>query len=184
MNSTTPIKEAEKVHQLLQHFKKDNSRKGKRNYLLFMFGIHTGLRITDILEVRKSMIEGNYLSLKADKRSKEKRIPLSEQLMNELEPYLLQLNDEDYLFSGSNRTEPLTRARAYQILNEAGNANGLSNIGTHTLRKTFGYHLYLQTKDLEKVKLAMGYEYCDTTLIDYLNIRDLLIEDIMSDFSL
>ena len=37
---------------------------------------------------------------------------------------------------------------AYRILCEATEACGIREVGTHTLRKTVGYHLYLDTKDV------------------------------------
>jgi integrase len=45
-------------------------------------------------------------------------------------------NQADYIYS-----KPMTRERAWQIISEACHAVGLSgNYGTHTLRKTWGYH--------------------------------------------
>ncbi|PWK14310.1 hypothetical protein C7459_10564 [Tumebacillus permanentifrigoris] len=41
-----------------------------------------------------------------------------------------------------------TRVQAYRIMNTVANKVGLDEIGTHTLRKTFGYHLYQKTKDV------------------------------------
>ena len=43
------------------------------------------------------------------------------------------------------------------ILREVGKKFGLESIGTHTLRKTFGYFLYKQTKDILVVKEVLGH---------------------------
>ncbi|QSX06445.1 tyrosine-type recombinase/integrase [Sedimentibacter sp. zth1] len=43
---------------------------------------------------------------------------------------------------------PLSRQRVYDILNKVADTLNISKIGTHTLRKTFGYHFYQQTKDV------------------------------------
>ena len=37
--------------------------------------------------------------------------------------------------------------RAYYILRAAAQDNDLDEIGTHNLRKTFGYHVYQEEKD-------------------------------------
>ncbi|MFJ7183812.1 tyrosine-type recombinase/integrase [Lysinibacillus xylanilyticus] len=47
---------------------------------------------------------------------------------------------------GSNR--PIDRSTAYRILREAAEACRIQEIGTHTLRKTFGYHFYQQTQEV------------------------------------
>ncbi|MFN1751427.1 site-specific integrase, partial [Staphylococcus aureus] len=36
----------------------------------------------------------------------------------------------------------------YRILNHSAKSIGLSEIGTHSMRKTFGYHYYKKTKDV------------------------------------
>ena len=48
--------------------------------------------------------------------------------------------------------KPITRQQAYKILNDAAGKFGVERIGTHTLRKTFGYHFYQQTKDIATLK--------------------------------
>lgn len=53
------------------------------------------------------------------------------------------MNDDDYLFqSRKGVNSPISRIQAYRILNNAAHKIGLDEIGTHTLRKTFGYWHY------------------------------------------
>ena len=50
---------------------------------------------------------------------------------------------EQYLFQSKKNPQPITRQQAYRIINQAGKEVGIpGKIGTHTLRKTFGYHAY------------------------------------------
>ena len=66
-----------------------------------------------------------------------------------LSPYIEDKEDQEYLFkSRQGKNKPITRGRAYAILRAAALANGLDEIGTHTLRKTFGYHVYQEEKDV------------------------------------
>ncbi|MDI6508921.1 tyrosine-type recombinase/integrase, partial [Bacillus wiedmannii] len=44
--------------------------------------------------------------------------------------------------------KPITKVQAYRILNNCADMVGLENIGTHSMRKTFGYHYYKKTKDV------------------------------------
>ena len=55
----------------------------------------------------------------------------------------MTLEESDYLFKSRKNNNPITRQQAYRIINQAAREVGIEgNIGTHTLRKTFGYHAY------------------------------------------
>ena len=59
---------------------------------------------------------------------------------------------------------PITRQQAYNILSQASSAFGLDSIGTHTLRKTFGYHMYQQTHDAVTIKEILNHSDISVTL--------------------
>ena len=77
--------------------------------------------------------------------------------------------------------KPITRQRAYTILRDAADEFGLDSIGCHTLRKTFGYHLYKKTKDAITIKEILNHSSISVTL-RYIGInqdrKDNLIEEI------
>jgi integrase len=53
------------------------------------------------------------------------------------------VKSEEPLFpSRKGHYKPLSRVQAWNILSSVGQLVGLNNMGTHTLRKTFGYHIY------------------------------------------
>ncbi len=54
----------------------------------------------------------------------------------------------EYLFGRKRINKPISRSMAFKILRAAAEHVGLDEIGTHMLRKTFGYHFYKQTKDV------------------------------------
>jgi integrase len=73
--------------------------------------------------------------------------------------------DDEYLIKSRNEeNKPLTRFMAYKILSEAGKSFGLERIGTHTLRKTFGYHYYKQTKDVALLQKMFNHSDPSITL--------------------
>jgi len=49
-------------------------------------------------------------------------------------------------------------------LNEAAAVVGLAEIGTHTLRKTFAYHVFSATKNLTLVQKLLNHSSPATTL--------------------
>ena len=64
--------------------------------------------------------------------------------------------------NGINR--PLTRVQAYNILKEVGEEFGVENLGTHTMRKTFGYHYYKKTKDVATLMKMFNHSDPSITL--------------------
>ncbi|MGE6721076.1 site-specific integrase [Peribacillus frigoritolerans] len=146
MNFVQPIRDPE-IIQDIERFLKE---KQVRDYIMFILGIYTALRISDILRLRVKDLRGKqYLTIKEKKTMKGRTIALHPIVKRELKKYLTDKPDNEYVIKsrvGKNR--PITRERAYAILREAAEEFGLDAIGTHTLRKTFGYHLYKKTMDV------------------------------------
>ncbi len=150
MNTVQPIRKVELIKAIKQFYK----RRSTRDYFLFVMGVNVGLRITDMLHLKvRHVRERNEIILRERKTKKEKFIPINATLKREIEDYTKEMNPDEYLFPSRQKDEhnlvkPITRERAYQILQEAADHFRLERIGTHSLRKTFGYHLYESTKDI------------------------------------
>lgn len=152
MNYVQPIRDVEKIREVKAYL----SSKSERNELLFCFGIYTGLRISDILRIKVKDVKGkDYITVREQKvqstrkNNKTKRIPIVPKLKRLINNYVKDKHPEEYLFkSRQGKNKPITRVQAYNILREAAKECELDEIGTHTLRKTFGYHIYQETKDV------------------------------------
>lgn len=140
MNTVEPIKDIDIINDIADEIKEHC----QRDYVMFMVGIYSGLRISDILQLKvKDVRNKEYIYLREDKTEKERMFPINNHLKKILKEYIQGMEDWQYLFisrKGSNK--PITRFRAYTILNSVAVSHGLEHIGTHTLRKTFGYHFY------------------------------------------
>lgn len=68
MNYVQPIRDPEKVQQIKEFFKEENHR----NYLLFLMGINTGIRISDILKLKVVDVKGTHIILREQKTGKQK----------------------------------------------------------------------------------------------------------------
>jgi integrase len=142
MEFVEPIKDIEKIYQikrlLYQH--------SKRDYLFFVFGINTGLRISDLLQVRvKDIRKDGTLEEFLTPSNTNVSFYLNQTVRSTLTDYLTHchLSEDDYLFKSRKNDQPITRQQAYRIINKAAQEAGIrGRIGTHTLRKTFGYHAY------------------------------------------
>lgn len=153
MGTTQPIRDKESLQRFKDYYQKEQPM--LRNYVLIQFGLHTALRISDILQLRWSEIydfeKGCYLGhihLKEKKTGKETTIALNSELVAALEEYRAQRrpSGEDYIFTKStNYQAPLCRSQAYRIVRHAAEATLQEpNISCHSLRKTFGYHAWKQ----------------------------------------
>src|SRR5699024_11785827 len=72
---------------------------GYRNYFLFVFGINTGLRISDILPLQVHDIRNRqYIRIREQKTEKLRIICINEYLHEEIEAYTRPLKSEEFLF--------------------------------------------------------------------------------------
>lgn len=111
-----------------------------RDFLLLTVGITLGVRISDLLALRvKDVKDTDYIYIKEKKTKKRKDIKITPDLNVLLEEYIKGKPLNTYIFkSQKGENNPITRQQAYRILRYAARACGLKNVGTHTLRKTFG----------------------------------------------
>ncbi|VVM35107.1 site-specific integrase [Terribacillus sp. AE2B 122] len=180
MKFVQPIRDPE-VIRVMKAFLKE---KNMRNYMLFVTGINCGLRISDILPLRVSDAKRNYLSLKEKKTGKQKRLDMTPALRRELREYIIDKEDHEFLFkSREGINKPIGRSMAYKILQEAAEYVSLEEIGTHTLRKTFGYHFYKQTKDVAMLQTIFNHSSPDITL-KYIGINQDGIDKAMKEFKI
>ncbi|NSL50962.1 site-specific integrase [Calidifontibacillus erzurumensis] len=123
----------------------------QRDLLFFVFGINTGMRVSDLLSLKvcdvwdgEDVKEFVYVK-NGSVNDALTPFYINNSVKKELKKYLAQadLKKDDYLFISKKNEKPITRQQAYRIINSAAKEVGIpGNIGTHTLRKTFGYHAY------------------------------------------
>ncbi|MEK4284028.1 MULTISPECIES: site-specific integrase [Ureibacillus] len=140
------LKDIKKVKQFL--LGKDN----KRDYALFTLGINIGLRASDLLQLKIiDVIENNrvkdHVVITEQKTGKVRSFELNKSAKECIDLYLDSLpsySADDYLFKSRKGTnEPLTVRSLHKIIKETMKELGIrGNYGTHSLRKTFGYHVY------------------------------------------
>jgi len=197
MKEVQPIRDTKKIDAM------KSIMRGESNYrdlLLFVLGINTGLRISDILALKwSSFINGGGRLLKVGdqlnvveiKTKKIKSFMINRSVAEALKLYydsLANVNPDDPVFS-SRKTDdgslqPITRIAAWQMLNRYANMVGLDDgIGTHTLRKTFGYHLYKKGVALEYIQKMLNHSSPAITL-RYIGITQEQLNDIYVELNL
>lgn len=171
MNYVYPIKDREQIERMKTALMQQNYR----NYVIFCLAINYGRRITDILEMKVSDIRGQeHLTIKEDKTGKKIPLKINSETKEMLDLYCTGKNNDEWLFPSqkvsknyepdSKGKTPVDRVQVWRDLQTAAEACGIQNIGTHSLRKTFGYHLYKQTRDIALVQRIFGHRSALDTL--------------------
>jgi len=175
MNSVEPIRDLAKIEAM-----KHALQNSRRNTLLFIMGINSALRINDLLSLTiGDVMDGGQIrkeiAVKTGKTGRIKTFPMSISISNALMDYLEErktLDPEAPLFLSQKGGKALGRHRAWYILREAGDSIGLEKMGTHTLRKTFGYHAYIRSGgNLTLVRKLLHHSSSMDTL-EYIGIED------------
>lgn len=152
-------------HQQIEYIKEYLKNRNERDYILFLLGIHSGLRISDLLALKvKDLLTGERLIVKEIKTGKTKSFPLSSQVQEEVRKYAVKCKGA-YLFQSRKGKGAISRQQAYLILSDAAREAGIGEpIGTHTLRKTFAYWAYKQGASLELIQKILNHSSSGTTL--------------------
>ncbi|PLR69107.1 tyrosine-type recombinase/integrase [Bacillus sp. UMB0893] len=174
-----PIRSLEKLRDMKWSLKRHCS---ERDYILFLLGINTGLRVSDLLALRVKDIKGKTrLIIKEGKTKKSRTIQLNN-VSDELASYIDTV-DSDWLFPSRKGDKPISKIQAYRQLNKAADMVDIESVGTHTMRKTFGYWHYKQFKDVAELQMILNHSHPSITL-KYIGITDEQIENNLSNFVL
>ena len=180
MNFVEPIRDKTTVQDIADYLKEVN----EKYYIMYMIGIYSGLRVSDILKLKvRDVKDKTDLKLREKKTGKEKLFPVNAELARALAAYCQDKKDYDFIVPSERaRNKAVSREYAYRIIHDAGLHFGLDNLGTHTLRQTFGYHFYLQTKDI--VLLMRIFNHTDQSkTLRYIGIEQRTINDAMKKFT-
>lgn len=181
MDFVQPIREREKI----QEMKNILLESGFRNYLLFNIGINTGLRVSDILSLRVGDVrDKTHIQIKEKKTGKNKRFLINSNLKMDIDKYIYNKKDFEFLFKSQKvGLKPITRVQAYRILSNAAQKCNLDDVGTHTMRKTFGYWHYKQFKDIAILQDIFNHSAPSITL-RYIGINDDIKDKTIENFYL
>ena len=146
MEYVEALRDIKQINAIKRYLKKHS----ERDYVLFVFGINTGLKITEILTVKvKDVIEEgkvkDFFTIPINELKHSKDVFLNQQVKKSLLHYVgsTSLMEEDFLFMSRKTKLPITRQQAYRIIHQAAESVGVKGkIGTNSMRKTFGYHAY------------------------------------------
>lgn len=183
MNFVEPIRDRKKIAQIKNQLR---GQRRVRDLLLFVVGINTALRISDLLNLRvehfldeRQRIRRRFW-IKERKRGKRHEVVVNTSIREALEEYLVAFPDirghwNIFIFFNSktnNYSLPIKRGQAWKFITSICSDVGLSgNFGTHSLRKTWGYHARMSGVDLALIMYKLNHESIAYTK-RYLGITD------------
>ena len=155
MSATQPIRNKQQVRELAEYYLK---RGELRNHLLIVMGVHTALRISDLLRLtwndvydfERNRFRDN-IEIVEKKTKKRKLVTLNKTILTALHLCLQvakygehPINRSDCLIKSRKGTgRAISRIQAYRLIRAAAEALGFHNrVSCHSLRKTFGYHAW------------------------------------------
>lgn len=180
MNIVEPIRKKSDLKRIEKILKTQSLR----DLLIFTIGTNCGLRISDILNLNVSDVRNKtYINIVEKKTNKPKRFPINSKLKPLLEEFTENRGIDEPLFKSiyGNRME---RTQCYRIINKACKDAGLEyKVGTHTLRKTFGYHHYKKFKDIAVLQKIFNHYSLQITM-RYIGIDQDMIDESYNNFIL
>ena len=181
MNTVEPIRDKRDIEAMKEYLK----NKDKKYYIMFITGINLGLRINEILKMSVDDVKGRKTrKFRQSKTGKEITVAYNNELLREYKEYCANRAPGEALIPNpGNEYKPITRDMAYKILREAAEHCGLDNIGTHSMRKTCGYHYYKKTKDIATLQIWFNHSEPSTTL-RYIGITAERVQNAMVKFCL
>lgn len=143
----------------------------KRDVALVTLMLNTGLRVSEVAELKVSDIKissrKGSVTVRGGKGEKYRTVPLNVDARKAIQAHVeerLELNDGDSLFIGQ-RGEPLRNSGIYYLVGRYAYDARLEDVTPHTLRHTFGKNLVDTGVSLDRVAQLLGHESVDTTRI-------------------
>ncbi|WP_423789511.1 site-specific integrase [Limosilactobacillus mucosae] len=151
-----PIKDDEVLKQV-QDTLLSNFKSGRRNYTIFQVGKATLLRVSDVLRLKQADVFDDYGAIKQhafikDKKTGKRNTLYLKPVMMDLVMYQQWLKRNGYegttewLFPSTTRPQKhIDERQFYNVMAKVGDLLDINYLGTHTMRKTGAYRVYVQS---------------------------------------
>ena len=149
-----------------------NTKEGIRDRAMLEVMYACGLRVSELLNLKRSSISTTLNCLKIrGKGNKERFVPIGEFALEYLSKYMDEVRNSnpgkrtEYVFL-NKYGKPLTRQFFWMQLKKYAELAGItSNISPHTLRHSFATHLLENGAELRMVQDMLGHSKISTTQI-------------------
>lgn len=203
-----PFTSEEEIKAMIDVFNKrindatnDNQRQiASRNKMLFIIGINLGIRASDLCGLKYSFFMNNdgsfkdFYSLQPKKTRKTKKFvklyfnqTVKKAIADYIEEYPFEDVDE-YLFKSRKGDGSITEKGLWKIIVDATADAGIDkNVGSHTLRKTFGRFVFHNAEDKNKALVILQTIFNHTSpaiTSKYIGLTDDEVSDVFNNLDL
>lgn len=136
-------------------------------YLLYCVGCETGLRISDILEMKRSDLMLREFEIIERKTGKKRLVKIPDMLRKKVVEYTKCVGINEYVFSSSrSRSGHLSRQAVYRAFKKAARFAGTKrNIGTHSMRKRYAGEMLRSGESLLEMQKALNHSHLSDTVL-------------------
>lgn len=163
--------EEKNINQLLDEYEFGDDFSGKQNRLIIEMFYNTGMRISELIELKNKDINIEEGTLKVlGKRNKERIIPFTKQFADILKDFILSKNttiaeNKEYFFT-TKKGEKLYHKMVYRIVQKYLQlVTTINKKSPHVLRHTFATHMLNHGADLNAIKELLGHANLSATQI-------------------
>lgn len=164
--------EEKEINTLFKHVEFPDTWEGKTNRLLMQIFYQTGMRLSELINLKESQIDKSNSNIKVlGKGNKERIIPVNKELLNNVFSYLtdkktkeVNINTE-YLFINA-KGKKLYPKYVYNVVRKyLGDVTTNQRKSPHILRHSFATHLTNNGADINAVKELLGHSSLAATQI-------------------
>ena len=158
--------EEDQISSLLNEVQFEIGFIGQRNKLIIELFYVTGIRLSELINIKISDVDFNNQSIKVlGKRNKERIIPLSSNVVNDLNNFIENNQQNKYLFTNLDGKKLYTKL-VYRLVNKyIGKISSVNKKSPHILRHTFATHMLNNGADINAIKELLGHANLSATQV-------------------
>ena len=158
--------EEDQIASLLNEVQFETGFIGQRNKLIIELFYVTGIRLSELINIKISDVDFNNQSIKVlGKRNKERIIPLSSSMINGLNNFIVNNQKNHFLFTNLDGMKLYTKL-VYRLVNKyIAKISSVNKKSPHILRHTFATHMLNNGADINAIKELLGHANLSATQV-------------------
>jgi integrase/recombinase XerC len=158
------------MDHLFQHMPFSDDWKGRTERLVILLFYSTGMRLSELIQLKESQLDASHKQIKVlGKGNKERIIPISQDLLEQLQKYIsdkpINAKVSDFLFVTEIGKSLQSRSVYGFIKSKLSEVTTIKKKSPHILRHSFATHLMNNGADLNAVKELLGHSSLAATQV-------------------
>ncbi|MDB0027538.1 tyrosine-type recombinase/integrase [Flavobacteriales bacterium] len=158
--------EENQIENLLNQIEFNDGFIGERDKLIIELFYVTGIRLSELVNIKISDVDFNNNLIKVlGKRNKERLIPLSISIVNELDFFIKKYDLNQCLFTNLGGTKVYNKLVYRVVKKYISKISSVSKKSPHILRHTFATHMLNNGADINAIKELLGHANLSATQV-------------------